>query len=49
MDSDRDSVFAALRAGARLPAEEADGDDVQRALHAVAREKQSSAQESPNE
>ena len=38
MDSDHDSVFAALRAGARgYLLKEADGDDVQRALHAVAK------------
>jgi len=38
MDSDHDSVFAALRAGARgYLLKEADGDDVQRALHAVSK------------
>ena len=38
MDSDRDSSLAALQAGARgYLLKEADGDDVQRALHAVAR------------
>ena len=38
MDSDHDSVFAALRAGARGHLlKEADGDDVQRALHAVSK------------
>ena len=38
MDSDPDSVFAALRAGARgYLLKEADGDDVQRALHAVSK------------
>jgi DNA-binding NarL/FixJ family response regulator len=38
MDSDDDSVFAALRAGARgYLLKEADGDDVQRALHAVSK------------
>jgi DNA-binding NarL/FixJ family response regulator len=38
MDSDHDSVFAAMRAGARgYLLKEADGDDVQRALHAVAK------------
>jgi DNA-binding NarL/FixJ family response regulator len=37
MDSDHDSVFAALRPGARgYLLKEADGDDVQRALNAVA-------------
>jgi DNA-binding NarL/FixJ family response regulator len=38
MDSDHDSVFAALRAGARgYLLKEADGDDVQRAIHAVSK------------
>jgi DNA-binding NarL/FixJ family response regulator len=38
MDSDHDSVFAALRAGARgYLLKEAHGDDVQRALHAVSK------------
>ena len=38
MDSDHNSVFAALRAGARgYLLKEADGDDVQRALHAVSK------------
>jgi DNA-binding NarL/FixJ family response regulator len=38
MDSHHDSVFAALRAGARgYLLKEADGDDVQRALHAVSK------------
>jgi DNA-binding NarL/FixJ family response regulator len=38
MDEDTDTVFAALRAGARgYLVKEADGDDVQRALLAVAR------------
>jgi DNA-binding NarL/FixJ family response regulator len=38
MDSDHDSVFAALRAGARgYLLKEADRDDVQRALHAVSK------------